>query len=167
MYKIENLTVEDYELVRQKMRDWYPLIAADLQLPRLFFKHFSFTSFIISDAKDVLGVMIAFPSLYQANTACIHLLAINPHHKELGIEKELFKLLKETTAQYRVNKVEYILHPQHHAFIELCKRLEFETKTGDKVVGTISTFSDYDGIGQDRAIFVKQWEMPAPPQPQQ
>ncbi|WP_226568251.1 hypothetical protein [Bacillus stratosphericus] len=68
------------------------------------------------------------------------------HTSFVVVEKEWRTTIKAVTAS--INKV----------FIAYHTKLGFQIEKGDKKVDGISVFSDYDGIHEDRVLFVKRLE---------
>ncbi|MCG8573486.1 MAG: GNAT family N-acetyltransferase [Flavobacteriales bacterium] len=90
MLKTQNITSSDYNLVIDQLNDWWGGRQMTDMLPRLFFKHFQESSFIIKDKEQVLGFLIGFISQSNPQIAYVHFIGVNPNFRNKHIGRTLY-----------------------------------------------------------------------------
>ncbi|GIN42080.1 hypothetical protein J19TS1_50290 [Heyndrickxia oleronia] len=57
------------------------------KLPKLFFDHFTNTSFVVEKVGEIVGFLIGFLSQSHSNEAYIHFLGVHPNYRKYSLEK--------------------------------------------------------------------------------
>ncbi|WP_371925924.1 GNAT family N-acetyltransferase [Halobacillus sp. A5] len=125
------------------------------KLPKLFFDHFNNSSFIVEQDGKVIGFLIGFMSQSHLREAYIHFVGVHPDFRKHSIGKQLYDKFFKTAVKEDRSLVRAVTSPVNKGSIAYHTKMGFEIKDGDKEVDGISVFSDYDGPGQDRVLFVK------------
>ena len=83
--KIRNVQSADYSPIISVLNDWWGGRKMSDMLPKLFFVHFSETSFIIEQDNKIHGFLIGFLSQTFADEAYIHFVGIHPDYRKQGL----------------------------------------------------------------------------------
>ncbi|MFC8130670.1 GNAT family N-acetyltransferase [Streptomyces sp. NPDC057302] len=126
-----------------------------LLLPRLYFQHFTTTSFLIErdgierdgierDEGQVAAFLVGFLSQTEPDTAYVHFVGVDPQLHGQGIGRSLYQAFFTLARSHGRRYVHCITSPQNTASQAFHTRLGF----------TVSTVKpDYDGPGLDRVAF--------------
>jgi predicted GNAT superfamily acetyltransferase len=125
-------------------------------LPKLFFVHFTDTSFIAEKDGEIVGFLIGFLSQSDSELAYIHFVGVNPNYRKNQIGKRLYNEFFDVVKKNNRNIVRAVTSPVNVVSIAYHTKMGFNIETGDKEVDGVSVFSDYDGEKQDRVLFVKK-----------
>jgi ribosomal protein S18 acetylase RimI-like enzyme len=125
-------------------------------LPKLFFDHFTDTSFVAEKDGEIFGFLIGFLSQTHPNEAYIHFVGVNPAVRKQSIGKQLYNKFFDMVKTNNRQIVRCVTSPVNKTSIAYHTRMGFNIEEGDKLIDGISITSDYDGPDQDRVLFVKQ-----------
>ncbi|MGM7636252.1 GNAT family N-acetyltransferase [Bacillus sp. Hm123] len=154
--KIRSVKEEDYKVLAPLINEWWGGRNMSDMLPRLFFNHFTNTSFIAEKEGKIVGFLIGFLSQNHANEAYIHFVGVHPKHRKHNIAKRLYTEFFQVVKQNDRHIVRCVTSPVNKASISYHTKMGFEVEEGDKKVDGVSVNIDYDGPNQDRVLFVKQ-----------
>jgi ribosomal protein S18 acetylase RimI-like enzyme len=152
---IRNIVESDYDLIIEVLNDWWSGRQMSDMLPRLFFQHFTNTSFVMEKDEQILGFLIGFISQSNGKEAYVHFVGIHPKHRGLGWGATLYRTFFDKVKQYDCEKVKCVTSPVNQNSIAYHQTMDFEIAKGDREVKGISIHSDYDGKGEDRVVFIK------------
>lgn len=138
-------TVDDHPRVLAAVADWWPdgrgHELAGL-LPRLFFQHFTGTSWILDDGDGVLrGFLIGFRSADDPEAAYIHFVGVDPGLRQQGVARNLYETFFADLAALGCTRVDAITGPPNTT------SQAFHRAMGFVVTGP---HEDYDGPGEAR-----------------
>ncbi|MFC4115190.1 GNAT family N-acetyltransferase [Nonomuraea zeae] len=121
-----------------------------LLLPRLFFQHFTTTSFLAERPDgDLAAFLIGFFSQSDPEVAYIHFAGVDPALHGRGVATALYRgFFDQARAQGR-RRVHCVTSPGNTASQAFHGRLGFEMLPGD---GDVPVQPDYDGPGLDRVV---------------
>ncbi len=127
-----------------------------LLLPRLFFQHFTDTSYVVEgDDGRIMGFLIGFVSQTRPDVAYIHCVGIDPTLRRAGIASALYdRFFCDVTAR-GARAVRCITSPGNTASLAFHARLGFGIEPGQAMVDGVAVQRDYDGPGLDRVAFVR------------
>ncbi len=154
-------------LLRHAQESDYPGIIAQLDawwaerhmtdmLPRLFFKHFRDTSFVIEAGGAAIAFLIGFASQTDPAQAYAHFLGVHPAHRRRGLASRLYERFFEAARSRGCAVVHALTSPVNRHSIAFHRYLGFSLEPGDRVVDGIPVHGDYDGPDEDRVLFVKR-----------
>lgn len=127
-------------------------------LPRLWFRHFASTSWIAETGDGRLaGFLVGFVSPDHPDEACVHLAATNPNLRRRGIGRALFAAFAEDVARRGVARIGAAVRPEDRVAVLFLRAIGFdalEGPDGARIFG-VPAVADYDGPGEDRAVFVR------------
>lgn len=154
--KFRNISEEDYSYIINNLNDWWGGREMTSMLPRLFFKYFNDTAFVaVADGK-ILGFIIGFFSQIDHRDAYVHFVGVDPEYRQQNIARQLYDFFTERVVGAGVEKIYCVTSPVNKNSIAFHKEIGFQIITGNKKNAEgIDVFSDYDGSGEDRVLFVK------------
>jgi ribosomal protein S18 acetylase RimI-like enzyme len=115
-------------------------------LPRLWFEHFTDTSFVAEDGGGELAAfLVGFHSPAQRDTAYIHFVGVHPGHRRAGLAGALYGRFFAQAAAAGRTQVRCITTPGND------RSVAFHTAMGF----TAARHRDYDSPGMDRIVFTR------------
>jgi len=154
--RIRQIKESDYDPIISVLDEWWGGRQMASMLPRLFFKHFSETSFLAEiDAKKV-GFLIGFFSPTYDSEAYIHFIGVHPDYRKSGIGRFLYHHFFDVTRKHGRNMIRCVTSPVNTSSIAFHQLIGFRTEpcTGDS--SNIPIYRNYDGPGEDRVLFFKR-----------
>ncbi|WP_173923268.1 GNAT family N-acetyltransferase [Agromyces sp. Marseille-P2726] len=151
-------TEHDHGAVVGVIVDWWSLPGTShlpLLLPRLFFQHFSDTSFIATDAAGLAGFLIGFRSASQPGVAYIHFVGVRPDLRKAGLARALYETFFAESRAAGCHRVDAITGPGNHGSQAFHAAMGFET-SGDAEIDGVLAWRDYDGPGEHRVAFTRR-----------
>jgi len=123
---------------------------------RLWFQHFSGTSWIVEDAGGrLIGFLVGFISPDHPDRAYVHLVATSPNHRRRGVGRTLYEHFLEDVAGRGVRRVNAITWPGNRVSVNFHRAMGFVVDDGpgtQRLYGT-PAYSDYEADGDDRVVF--------------
>lgn len=154
MYNTRNIIPSDYQFIIGVLDQWWGGRNMSHMLPKLFFEHFSDTSFIIHIDEDVAGFIIGFISPKKPETAYVHFVGVNPEHRTQGIGRKLYDLFTSAVKELGARHIECVTSPSNTLSINFHKKLGFIPQKGDSISKDQTPYTaNYDGPGEDRVVF--------------
>lgn len=133
-------------------------------LPRLWFQHFTGTSWIAERPDGtVVGFLVGFVSPDRPAVAYVHMIGTDPNLRRKGIGDELYRRFFDDVRSRGVDEVLAITWPGNRGSVEFHRALGFEPDAGPgsrNIYGT-AAFADYDYPGEDRVVLRRQLGEPA------
>lgn len=130
-------------------------------LPRLWFQHFSGTSWLAeTEAGRPMGFLVGFISADEPTTAYIHMVGTSPTHRRRGLGRDLYRRFFADVAGRGVRRVRAITWPGNRQSVGFHTALGFRTIDGpgsQNLYGVVA-FPDYDFPGDDRVVFERAIE---------
>lgn len=125
-------------------------------LPRLWFQHFTGTSWIAeTDDGSLAGFLVGFVSPDDPRLAYVHMIATDPNRRRKGLGADLYRQFLDDVRSRGVEEVQAITWPGNRASVGFHLALGFEPVRGPgarNLYGT-TAFPDYDYPGEDRVLF--------------
>ncbi|WP_254434102.1 GNAT family N-acetyltransferase [Halobacillus sp. Marseille-Q1614] len=146
---------EDYYVLSPLINEWWGGRNMSHLLPKLFFDHFNNTSFIVEEDNKAVGFLIGFLSQSNKEEAYIHFVGVHPEYRKHYIGKQLYHEFYRAVKRENRSIVRAVTSPVNKTSIAYHTKMGFEIKEGDKEVEGVSVYSDYDGPGKDRILFMK------------
>lgn len=135
--------------------DWWGVPATShlpLMLPRLFFQHFTDTSFLVEDDLGLAAFLIGFHSASQPGVAYIHFVGVRPDLRSQGLARTLYEAFFAEARAAGCHRVDAITGPPNRRAQAFHLAMGF-TISGDADVDGVRARLDYDGPGQHRVAF--------------
>ena len=134
--------------------DWWDRRHVSEKLPRLFFRYFRDTSFVLEDDGRIFAFLIGVISDSQKE-AYIHFVGVHPEHRKNGLAKRLYEKFSDEARRKGCDGVRCITSPVNKASISFHANIGFEIECGDGVADGVPVHTDYDGDRKDKVVFVK------------
>jgi ribosomal protein S18 acetylase RimI-like enzyme len=148
----------DYPRVVEVVDEWWGGRKMRALLPRLWFQHFSGTSWLLETPEGRLaGFVVAFISQDDPTTGYVHMIAADPNWRRSGIGRVLYERAFGDLAARGVRRVKAITWPGNRTSVAFHTALGFRIDDGpgtQRLYG-IPAYPDYDGWGEDRVAFTK------------
>ncbi|MGZ3836287.1 MAG: GNAT family N-acetyltransferase, partial [Mucilaginibacter sp.] len=152
--EIRSVKGSDYYVISPLINEWWGGRNMSDMLPKLFFDHFTKTSFIAEKEGEIVGFLIGFLSQTHSNEAYIHFVGVHPEYRKHNIGKHLYNEFFYVVKQNGRNIVRCVTSPVNNVSIAYHTKMGFEIEEGDKRIDNVTVNTDYDGPKQDRVLFV-------------
>ncbi|MFI6582678.1 GNAT family N-acetyltransferase [Embleya sp. NPDC050493] len=121
-----------------------------LLLPRLYFQHFTTTSYLVEREGEPVAFLVGFHSQSRSDVAYIHFVGVDPAWHGRGIAKALYRGFFDQAWESGRRYVHSVTSPGNAGSRRFHARLGFETLPD---AGGSPVRPDYDGPGLDRVAF--------------
>jgi GNAT superfamily N-acetyltransferase len=149
----------DYSRIVELVDEWWGGRKMRALLPRLWFQHFSGTSWLL-EAPDgrLAGFIVAFISQDDPSTGYVHMAATDPNWRRTGIGRRLYEQVFEDLRSRGVHRVTAITWPGNRISVAFHMALGFRIDDGPRTQRLYGTpaYPDYDGYGEDRVVLSRQ-----------
>ena len=154
--KIRPIRPPDYRLVIAVIDDWWGGRHMADKLPRLFFEHFTDTSFAAERDGELVGFLVGFVSQSRPAEAYIHFVGVHPGERGRGLGRRLYEHFFAAARARDCELVRAITAPVNRGSVQFHQRMGFDIEPGDSQASGVPVAAGYDGEGQDRVRFVKK-----------
>jgi GNAT superfamily N-acetyltransferase len=149
----------DYARIVELVDEWWGGRRMRALLPRLWFQHFTGTSWVL-EAPDgrLAGFIVAFISQDDPTTGFVHMVATDPNWRRAGVGRRLYERTFEDLKSRGVGRVQAVTWPGNRTSIAFHKALDFRIDDGpgtQRLYGT-PAYPDYDGYGEERVVFTRE-----------
>jgi ribosomal protein S18 acetylase RimI-like enzyme len=152
-------TESDYPALVAVVDEWWGGRKMQALFQRVWFQHFTGTSWLaeLPDGRPA-GFLVGFISPDDPTVGYVKLIGTNPNLRKRGLGRKLYELFLDDVAQRGVREVRAITWPGNRVSIGFHLAMGFRPLDGagsQNIYGT-TAFPDYDGPGEDRAVFVRR-----------
>ncbi len=151
-------TEDDHARIVRLVDEWWDGRRMRALLPRLWFQHFTGTSWIAEeDDGRLVGFVVAFISQDDPATGYVHMIAADPNRRRSGVGSALYQRVFDDLATRGISRVKAITWPGNRRSVAFHQALGFRVDDGpgtQRLYGTPS-YPDYDGEGDDRVAFIR------------
>jgi ribosomal protein S18 acetylase RimI-like enzyme len=151
-------TEADHARLVGQVDDWWGGRRLHDLLPRLWFQHFTGTSWIAEDPSGVpLGFLVGFVSADHPDEAYVHMVAVSPNQRRSGLGTALYERFLGDVVNRGARRVRAITWPGNRISIAFHLAMGFRPDDGpgtQRLYGT-AAYPDYDHPGEDRVVFVR------------
>ena len=151
-----NVRELDYLPVISIIDNWWGGRHMADMLPKLFFQHFQDTSFIAEQDGQIIGFLIGLVSQTIPTEAYVHFIGVHPDYRKDGVAKSLYQMFFEKVREKGCDVVRCVTSPINKTSIAFHTRIGFQIEKGTGEVDGVPVTMNYDGIRQDRVLFVKE-----------
>ena len=138
----------DHAVIVRQVDEWWGGRRVHDTLPRLWFQHFTGTSWVVEDdAGRIVAFLVGFISPDRPDVAYIHMVGTSPNHRMKGLGRALYERFFEEARTNGRSVVRCVTSPVNQRSVAFHESLGFEV---ERVV------EDYDGPGEDRVLLVKR-----------
>jgi ribosomal protein S18 acetylase RimI-like enzyme len=149
-------TEADHPAIVERVDDWWGdgRRLHDL-LPRLWFQHFTGTSWIAeTESGGLAGFLVGFVSPDHPDIAYVHMVAADPNLRRRGVGRALYGAFIADVARRGVRTVRAITWPGNRRSVAFHRALGFavdDSPGTQRLYGT-PAYADYDYPGEDRVV---------------
>ena len=150
----------DHPRLIGQVDDWWGGRKIHPLFPRIWFRQFSGTSWVAEDPSGrLVGFLVGFVSPDHPDEAYVHLAATSPNHRRSGLGRRLYERFFEDVRARGVRRVSVITWPGNRVSVAFHRAMGFTPSDGAGTQNLYGTpaFPDYDGEGDDRVVFVREW----------
>jgi len=151
-------TEADYESVVRVVDHWWGGDRhMDVLLPRLWFQHFTGTSWLAEDDGRLVGFLVGFQSPDRPAEAYVHMVASHPNRRGTGIARALYERFFADMRGRGVGTVKAITWPGNRRSVAFHQAIGFALVDGPGTQNLYGTpaFAEYDYGREDRAVLVR------------
>jgi ribosomal protein S18 acetylase RimI-like enzyme len=152
---IRPLRPSDHARVIAVIDEWWGGRPMAQMLPRLFFDHFTDTSFAADRDDALAGFLVGFVSPARPDEAYIHFVGVHPGERSKGLGRRLYGTFFEAVRARGCACVRAVTSPVNTGSVAFHRRMGFRLEPGDVRAGDTPVATGYDGPGQDRVRFVR------------
>lgn len=149
----------DHAAIVERLDEWWGGRRMRALLPRLWFRHFTGTSWVAEGRDGVLlGFLVGFVSPDHPDEAYVHMIATSPNARRRGMGRLLYERFFDDAAARGARRVRAIDWPGNRVSVEFHRRLGFRPDDGPgttRIYG-VPAYPDYDAEGEDRVSFVRE-----------
>ncbi len=151
--RVRSIVPSDFELVSSVMDEWWGGRPVRQLLPRIFFEHFTSTSFVVTEGAALVAFLVGFRSQSQPSVAYIHFVGVSPSARGAGTARDLYERFFAKAQQIGCSEVQCITSPVNAGSIEFHRRLGFSILAGNGAQDGVSVTLNHAGPGQHRVLF--------------
>jgi ribosomal protein S18 acetylase RimI-like enzyme len=149
----------DHARIVELVDEWWGGRHMRALLPRLWFQHFTGTSWI-AEGEDgtLLGFLVGFVSPDHPDEGYAHMIATSPNGRRRGLGRALYERFFADVRAAGGRRVRAITWPGNRVSVDFHRRLGFRPDDGPGTTGIygVPAHPDYDGDGQDRAVLIRE-----------
>ena len=152
-------TEADHPTIVGNVDDWWGGRRLHDILPRLWFQHFTGTSWVVEDANGrLVGFLVGFISPDHPDEAYIHMVGTSPNHRRSGLGRALYERFYEDARAGGARRVTAITWPGNRVSVGFHRAMGFEPAAGAGTQNLYGTpaYADYDAEGGDRVVFSRE-----------
>ena len=150
---------DDHRRLVGQVDDWWGGRKLHPLFPRIWFRHFSGTSWVAEEADGrLVGFLVGFISPDHPDEAVIHMAATSPNHRRKGLGRTLYERFFEDLRGRGVRRVTAITWPGNRVSVGFHRAMGFAPSDGPGTQNLYGTpaFADYDADGDDRVVFSRE-----------
>jgi ribosomal protein S18 acetylase RimI-like enzyme len=152
-------TEDDHAQIVGQVDDWWGGRRLHDILPRLWFQHFTGTSWVVEGADGrLVGFLVGFISPDRSEEAYIHMVGTSPNHRRSGLGRALYERFFADVKDRGARRVSAITWPGNRVSVGFHRAMGFEPATGPGTQNLYGTpaYPDYDAEGGDRVVFSRE-----------
>ena len=152
-------TEADHPTIVGNVDDWWGGRRLHDILPRLWFQHFTGTSWVVEDANGrLVGFLVGFISPDHPDEAYIHMVGTSPNHRRSGLGRALYERFYGDARAGGARRVTAITWPGNRVSVGFHRAMGFEPAAGAGTQNLYGTpaYPDYDAEGGDRVVFSRE-----------
>lgn len=152
-------TEADHATIVDQVDDWWGGRSLHHILPRLWFRHFTATSWVVEDGSGrVVGFLVGFISPDRPDEAYIHMVGTGPNHRRAGLGRSLYERFFEDARARGASRVSAVTWPGNRVSVGFHRAMGFAPSKGPGTQNLYGTpaYPDYDGDREDRVVFSRE-----------
>ncbi len=157
--RLRRPTEADYGPIVSVVDEWWGGRVMHALLPRLWFQHFTGTSWVAETRKgQLVGFLVGFISPDHPDEAYIHMVAADPNRRLRGVGRTLYERFFEDVRGRGVKTVKAITWPGNRVSVGFHIAMGFEPSSGpgSKDESGVPAYPGYDYEREDRVVFLRE-----------
>jgi GNAT superfamily N-acetyltransferase len=154
--KIRNAKPSDHENVISVMLAWWGGRDLSSLALKVFFIHFSNTSYVAEIGDDLVGFLVGFLSQSEQNTGYIHLVGVHPNYREVGLGRLLYEKYYEACRSNNRSIVKSCTSPINKLSIKFHSAMGFLIEPGDGMIDGVPVTMDFLRKDDPKVLFRKE-----------
>jgi L-amino acid N-acyltransferase YncA len=149
----------DHRVLVGRIDDWWGGRPVHGLLPRLWFQHFTGTSWVAEDETGhLVGFLVGFVSPDRPDHAYIHMVGTDPNHRRGGLGRRLYEQFFVDARERGARRVIAITWPGNQISVRFHRAMGFRPADGPGTQNLYGTpaYPDYDADGDDRVVFSRE-----------
>ena len=149
----------DHALLVGRVDDWWGGRNIHQLFMRLWFQHFTATSWVAEDREGrLVGFLVGFVSPDRPDEAYVHMVATSPNHRRAGLGRTLYERFFDDMRGRGVRHVRAITWPGNRGSVAFHRAMGFQPADGPGTQNLYGTpaYADYDADGDDRVVFSRE-----------
>jgi len=154
---IRNPDEDDHRALVGRLGAWWA--ERPLDLPRLWLRHFAGTSWVAATPDgSFAGLAVGFASQDRADTGVLLAVAVAPAYRRQGLGRELVGRVERSLRDAGATRAEAVIWPGNRVAIRFVEAVGYEPIPESRATPLygVPALADYDGIGEDRAVYVRE-----------
>jgi len=152
-------TEDDQPRIAGLVDEWFSGQRVRHLVGRSWFRHFGSTSWLaVDDAGRPIGFLLGYRSPDRPTEAVVHLVGVDPNHRRHGIGRTLVDAFVGDAERAGAGTVTALAWPGEPPAIAFFVAVGFRPQggPGSQNLFGMTAFPDYDGVGEDRIVFVRR-----------
>ena len=157
--RLRRPTEADHRVLVAQVDEWWGGRKMHQLLPRLWFQHFTATSWIAEDdAGHAIGFLVGFVSPDRPDEAYIHMVGTDPNHRKAGLGRLLYERFFDDMRALGIRRVTAVTWPGNRTSVAFHRAMGFRPADGPGTQNLYGTpaYADYDADGDDRVVFSRE-----------
>jgi L-amino acid N-acyltransferase YncA len=149
---------DDFLQIVRVVDEWWGGRRLHHLLPRLWFQHFTGTSWVAeTDDGRLAGFLVGFVSPDRPAEAYVHMVAANPNLRRRGVGRRLYDRFIDDVRDRGVRRVTAVTWPGNRSSIDFHRAIGFrlDDGPGSQTIYGVPAFSDYDEDRDDKAVLTR------------
>ena len=151
-------TETDHAKIVELVDDWWGGRRMRELLPRMWFRHFSGTSWVAEDDSGrLLGFLVGFISPDHPTVAYAHMIATNPNNRRRGIGRALYEQFFNDARAAGAHEVQAVTWPGNRVSVDFHRHLGFRPDDGPGTTSIygVPAYRDFDRYDEDRVVLIR------------
>ena len=153
---IRNARPSDHEKVISVMPEWWGGRDLATSVLKVFFIHFSNTTFIAEINNELVGFLVGFMSQSEENVGYVHFAGVHPKLRKSGIGRLLVEKFYEVCKKNNRTIVKSCTSPINKLSINFHQKMGYTIEPGDGNIDGVPVTLDYLGKDNPKVLFKKE-----------
>jgi ribosomal protein S18 acetylase RimI-like enzyme len=148
----------DHRLIVDLVDEWWGGQRIHHLLPRLWFQHFTGTSWVAETVDGRLaGFIVGFLSPDRPGEAYVSLVAVTPNLRRQGVGRALYERFLDDVRPRGIRRVSAVAWPDNRAAVAFHRAVGFSVDAGPgtRPIHGMPAHPDYDGDRDDRVLLTR------------
>lgn len=153
---VRNGRPEDHETVISAIPEWWDGRDLSSMVLKVFFVHFSTTTYIAEIDGELVGFLVGFMSQSEEHVGYIHFAGVHPAHRKSGIGRLLYERFYEACRAQNRSIVKSCTSPVNKLSIGFHLKMGFGIEPGDGMIDGLPVMLHYLGKDNPKVRFIRK-----------